>query len=126
MELTRPNSIIGPKEHFTGNVKLEALKSEPIKILRVSFDAGSRTFWHKHPSGQTLYIVSGTARVGFKDESGNYEMKDVSAGEIVVAAPNERHWHGASPDGPMVHIAIQEDLEWESQEVSDAEYSGSV
>jgi quercetin dioxygenase-like cupin family protein len=34
-----------------------------------------------------------------------------SAGDVVWFAPNEKHWHGATPTTAMTHIAIQEALE---------------
>jgi quercetin dioxygenase-like cupin family protein len=28
-------------------------------------------------------------------------------GDLVTALPGEEHWHGAGPNGPMTHLAIQ-------------------
>lgn len=47
-------------------------------------------------------------------------------GDVVRFGPDEKHWHGASPDIAMSHIAIQEELdgkvvEWMEQ-VSDEQY----
>ncbi len=122
MRITRPDRLSGG-EHFTGAVWLETLKSEPLKVLTVSFEAGSRTFWHKHPSGQTLYVLSGTARIGIEDENGKVKVSEAGPGEMIEALPNERHWHGAGPDNPMTHIAIQSDIEWEEMAVTDGEYN---
>ena len=46
-------------------------------------------------------------------------------GDLVAIAPEERHWHGASPDGPMTHIAINLDAttSW-FDPVSDDDYAG--
>lgn len=121
MRIIRPDRLSG-REHFTGAVWLETLKSEPLKVLRVSFEAGSRTFWHKHPSGQTLYVLSGTARIGIEDENGKVKVSEAGPEELIETAPNQRHWHGAGPDSPMAHIAIQSDIEWEERAVTDAEY----
>ena len=46
--------------------------------------------------------------------------------EITRSAPNEKHWHGASPTAAMTHVAIQEALddevvEWMEQ-VTEEEY----
>ena len=43
-------------------------------------------------------------------------------------APEERHWHGASPTTPMTHLAVQEAhdgkaVEW-LEHVTDAQYDG--
>ena len=32
-------------------------------------------------------------------------------GDIVLCPPDQRHWHGATPDTAMTHIAIQESLD---------------
>lgn len=32
----------------------------------------------------------------------------IQPGDIVVIAPNEKHWHGASEQQFMTHIALQE------------------
>jgi quercetin dioxygenase-like cupin family protein len=122
MRIIRPDRLSGG-EHFTGAVWLETLKSEPLKVLRVSFEAGSRTFWHRHPSGQTLYVLSGTARIGIEDENGKVKVSEAGPQELIEAVPNQRHWHGAGPDSTMAHIAIQSDIEWEERAVTDAEYN---
>ena len=43
-------------------------------------------------------------------------------------SPGQKHWHGASPDSSMTHIAIQEHVDgtrvrW-MEKVSDEQYSG--
>jgi hypothetical protein len=30
----------------------------------------------------------------------------MKAGDVVHTAPGEKHWHGASPDSSVIHIAI--------------------
>jgi hypothetical protein len=49
-----------------------------------------------------------------------------SGRDVVWFAPNEKHWHGATPTTAMTHIAIQEALdgkvvEW-MEHVTDEEY----
>ena len=34
-------------------------------------------------------------------------VSTLDAGDLVTALPGEEHWHGAGPDGPMTHLAIQ-------------------
>jgi len=53
-------------------------------------------------------------------------IEEVRAGDVVWCAPNEKHWHGATPTTAMTHIAIQEALdgkvvEW-MEKVSDEQY----
>lgn len=75
------------------------------RVLRVSFAAKARTHWHKHPAGQILYVVSGKGRVQEKRENSS-ELIEILEGDTVYTPPNVWHWHGAAPDSPMVHIAI--------------------
>jgi quercetin dioxygenase-like cupin family protein len=48
--------------------------------------------------------VEGTA---FVRERGD-EITVLRAGETIYTAPGAEHWHGASPDSFMVHLAIWE------------------
>ncbi|MBZ9700543.1 MULTISPECIES: carboxymuconolactone decarboxylase family protein [unclassified Mesorhizobium] len=103
--------IDAPAEYFTGRVRIatQYKGDEPAKIggATVSFEAGAHTAWHTHPLGQTLYIVSGKAWV--QKEGGPIE--EAGQGDVVWIPPNIRHWHGASPAGPMVHFAVSEALD---------------
>jgi hypothetical protein len=55
------------------------------------------------------------------------EIMEVRPGDTVWFAPNERHWHGAVPTNPMVHLAVQladpsgQPVTWE-RHVTAAEY----
>jgi len=49
---------------------------------------------------------------------------------VIWTPPDVRHWHGASPDNKMTHLAIQESpngksVEW-MEKVMDEEYKTSV
>ena len=51
----------------------------------------------------------------------------VRAGDVVWFAPGEKHWHGASADIGMVHLAMQEakdgkHVEW-MEHVTDDQYT---
>jgi quercetin dioxygenase-like cupin family protein len=118
----------GPAEYFTGAVRIDPLfeASEPARGrgASVTFEPGARTAWHTHPLGQTLIVISGFGRVQRWDGP----IEDIRPGDVVWFAPNEKHWHGASPATAMTHIAIQEALggkvvDWMEQ-VSDAQYRG--
>ena len=63
----------------------------------VTFEPGARTAWHTHPLGQTLIVTSGLGWV--QVEGGPKE--EVRPGDVVVFAPGEKHWHGASPATAM-------------------------
>jgi quercetin dioxygenase-like cupin family protein len=48
----------GPKEYFTGTVRIDPLINAPdparVAGASVTFEPGARTAWHTHPFGQTL------------------------------------------------------------------------
>ena len=53
-------------------------------------------------------------------------MEEIRPGDIVRFEPNEKHWHGATPEHGMEHIAMQEALKGEHvvwlEPVTDAQY----
>jgi len=120
-------TMVATDKYFTGHVTQDPIVTAPeparVRSVRVTFAPGARTNWHTHPLGQTLYVVSGVGRVQKLGEP----IQEISAGDTVWIAPDEKHWHGASPDNAMCHIATQESLdgshiEWQ-EPVSDADYS---
>ena len=118
----------GPAAYFTGSVRVDApfSGSGGLSGACVTFEPGARTAWHTHPLGQTILIVSGLGRV--QRDGGTIET--VQPGDSVFFEPGEKHWHGASPDCAMCHIAIAEKLNGEIvtwlEHVTDAQYGGAV
>ncbi|MGY3445570.1 MULTISPECIES: (R)-mandelonitrile lyase [unclassified Bradyrhizobium] len=119
-----------PAEHFTGSVLQDPINMAPaparLNASRVSFEPGARTAWHTHPLGQTLYVISGIGRVQAKGGP----IREIRPGDVVWIPPNEKHWHGASPDNSMTHIAMQEALDgvfstW-MEHVTDEDYNGKI
>jgi len=116
----------GPADWFTGTVRIDPLfqAREPARAASasVTFEPCARTAWHTHPLGQTLIVISGLGQA--QHEGGPIE--EIRPGDVVSFAPNEKHWHGASPTTAMTHIAIQEALEGKMVEwmekVSDEQY----
>ena len=53
-----------------------------------------------------MMVISGAGRV---QRSGG-PIEDIGPGDVVWFAPDEKHWHGASPTTAMTHIAIAEAL----------------
>jgi len=70
----------------------------------VRFTPGARTAWHTHPNGQTIYVIEGIGRV--KRRGGAVEV--IRPGDRVFFEPGEDHWHGASPNRFMTHLAMLE------------------
>ena len=70
-------------------------------MLKVHFTPGGRTAWHSHPVGQVLYVLDGVGRV---QERGG-PLFEIRGGDSVVTGPGVWHWHGASPEGFMTHVA---------------------
>ncbi len=105
---------LGQSDRFTGEVRISGLYrgDAPARIGGgiVSFAAGARTAWHTHPLGQTLFIVSGR---GWVQVDGN-AVEEFGPGDIVWIPPHLRHWHGATTDGPMTHLAVSEALDGSS------------
>ena len=112
---------------FTGTVwqdpVVEAPEPARVRAARVAFEPGARTNWHTHPLGQTLHVLSGLGRVQAKGGP----VREIRAGDTVWIPPGEKHWHGASPDHGMVHLAIHEGkdgvhVDW-MEKVTDADYA---
>lgn len=101
----------GPADYFTGNVKMEPLVEAPgparVRAAQVTFEPGARTAWHTHPLGQTLIVTAG---LGWAQTEGG-AVEEIKPGDVVWFAPGEKHWHGASANSAMTHIAIQEALD---------------
>lgn len=105
------SSVKGNNDWFSGNVRIDPLfsKKEETKAAGalVTFEPGARTAWHTHPAGQTLIVVSG---LGWVQKEGG-PIEEIKPGDVVWFEPNEKHWHGASADKAMSHIAIQEEVD---------------
>ncbi len=132
MKITRNkslDSVEGPSDWFTGKVRIDPLfqSEEPARAAgaNVTFEPGARTAWHTHPLGQTLIITSGTGWV----QRENGPIEEVNPGDVVWFSPGEKHWHGATPDKAMSHIAIQESKDGKAvdwlEKVSDEQYKTS-
>jgi len=90
---------------FSGTVRrrdLGRVGAPEGTALAVSFAAGVRTSWHHHSAGQVLYVVDGVGRVRTRDG----EVAEIHVGDLVEALPGEEHWHGASVNEPMTHLAL--------------------
>ncbi len=124
-----PNAPPAPVDpaNFTGDAtlsRMDGVCDDPaVNVYRVAFQPGARTAWHTHSGPQLLLVIDGRCRVQKKGEV----LQDVDAGGAVCIGPGETHWHGASPDAPMTHLAINIDAgtTWLTK-VSDSDYHGST
>ncbi len=130
MKIIRSGSLPsarGPEAWFTGTVRIDApfQATEPAKVggATVTFEPGARTAWHTHPLGQTLIVTQGR---GWLQEWGK-AAEPLNAGDIAWIEPGVKHWHGASAETAMTHIAIAESVngspvDW-LEKVTDEQYS---
>jgi 4-carboxymuconolactone decarboxylase len=123
-----PKGEIVKSNHFTGTVWLYPLFNNDttynIYAGSVQFEPNARTHWHYHPGGQILLVLSGS---GLYQEKGK-PVKKIQKGDLIQCPPNVEHWHGASPESEMTHIAIGTNpgkgmVVWLAP-VSDKEYAG--
>lgn len=133
MEINRAGSQPsqkGPEEYFTGAVRIDPLvaATDPSRTFAayVTFEPCARTAWHTHPLGQTLIVTAGCGRV----QRWGGPVEEIRPGDVVSIAPNEKHWHGATPSTAMTHIAVQEQLDgrvvdW-LEKVTDEQYLGKL
>lgn len=131
-------SVTGPDEWFTGRVRIDPIHLHPQEPSRVSsalvtFEPGARTNWHIHPLGQLVIVTAGK---GWTQCEGEPRV-EINAGDAVWCPPGHKHWHGATSNTGMSHIAIQElidsqnaelagkNIEW-LEPVTDEQYVGSL
>ncbi len=103
---------------FTG--KSDVMDGKDLTAARRHFDAGARTYWHSHANGQLLLVEQGRMRTQKKGGP----VRDLGVGESDYAGPNVAHWHGATPDQPLVQINVGFGgaTKWGDQ-VTEAEYT---
>jgi quercetin dioxygenase-like cupin family protein len=128
MQHIKPQTAKGPAGWFTGEVHptivLSGQEPSRIRMGTVHFPPCARTAWHSHAVGQYLYIVEGTA---LAQERGG-DVVTLRPGETIYTEPGVEHWHGASPQSFMIHLALWEapgdggdETTW-GQHVTDEEY----
>lgn len=129
MQITR-NSVAtnpGPADWFTGAVYIDAVAAPStgsrLSASNVHFTPGARTAWHTHPNGQTIFVTEG---VGLCQRRGG-PVEVIRPGDRVFFEPGEEHWHGATPNRFMTHLAMLEvdengnNATW-GEHVTDEEY----
>jgi quercetin dioxygenase-like cupin family protein len=132
MQVTRNGvpTTPGPEDWFTGAVFIDAVAAPSggarLSVSSVHFTPGARTAWHTHPNGQTIFVTEGA---GFAQRRGG-PVEMIRPGDRVAFEPGEDHWHGATPEHFMTHLAMVEvddqgiPATW-GDKVTDEEYSES-
>ena len=96
----------GPAATFTGDVYVTPItgptETSRLTAALVRFTPGARSNWHSHDVGQTLHGVDGSGLVGTRDG----RVVRIRAGETVWTPPGQEHWHGATADTLMAHLAL--------------------
>ena len=78
-----------------------AEQSEQLRVFLVRFEPGGRNLVHSHSFDQVLYITEGEGILATETEEHR-----VYPGDVVVVPAGEQHWHGATADTPMAHLAF--------------------
>ena len=131
MKIIEPTTSKGPVEWFSGDVfptiVLRGEEPSRVRLASVHFTPGAHTAWHSHAVGQYLHVVEGVALV---QERGGEAVR-LTPGQTAYTAPGVEHWHGATSDTFMVHLAIWEgpagggdETTW-LEHISDAQYEGA-
>lgn len=107
---------------YTGEIWRDMLHEGPDVVAgEVFFTPCARTYWHSHPGGQLLVVVSGEGVV--VDADGPVR---VTAGDMIWTPPDVRHWHGATVARSMSHTAVTfGGVDWQD-EVPEADYRAAA
>ena len=125
-----PKGERAPADYFTGTVWVKILVPNDstfnCQIGNVVFERGARNNWHTHPGGQILIVIDG---IGYYQEKGK-PIQLLHKGDVINILPDVEHWHGASPESELTHIAINTNTQkgivvW-LERVTDKEYNSFV
>ncbi|WP_369765352.1 carboxymuconolactone decarboxylase family protein [Flavobacterium sp. WC2429] len=119
--------VAAPKDYFTGTVwvNMNVIPDEGynINMGTISFEKKARTNWHSHTSGQILFVIEG---IGYYQEL-DKPIQLIQKGDVVKIPKNITHWHGASHNSAMRHIALVPEFDKDTtdwlQAVSNEEYN---
>jgi quercetin dioxygenase-like cupin family protein len=93
-------------ESFTTGVTREPLVpaqvGDGLLVTRFRYPPGGHSHWHVHEGEQALLVEEGRMRVRRRDGL----TLLVEPGDSLYVAPGEEHWHGATPDTALVHLAF--------------------
>jgi quercetin dioxygenase-like cupin family protein len=103
--------------NFTG--KVTGYTTTDIRVNRYSFAPGARTHWHSHERGQTITIEEGRMRT----QEDGHTAREFGPREVFFTAPGVKHWHGATPDGPLRQVTVSFGVTTWMEPVTDAQYA---
>jgi quercetin dioxygenase-like cupin family protein len=108
-----------PARAYTGEATFETLFAQgersSMMAVNVSFEPGARTVWHNHLAGQYLIVTSG---VGWVQQRGG-PKREVREGDVVWTPPGVFHWHGATTESAMSHLAVWQFVDGSGGEVGE-------
>jgi quercetin dioxygenase-like cupin family protein len=95
-----------PETWFTGKARMTPIYNPDSEMTfgaaYVSFEPGARSAWHIHGGGQRLFVTEG---IGWTQEWGKPKV-EIHPGDVVICPAGVKHWHGASLNSSMTHIAL--------------------
>ncbi len=101
-----PKGNLGPAANFTGNAyNLGLVPTDSVYttlVGNVYFEAGARSNWHTHPSGQILIIIDGE---GYHQIEGR-PRQTMKKGDVIKCPPGSKHWHGATENSSLTQMYI--------------------
>jgi quercetin dioxygenase-like cupin family protein len=113
-----PPAAAGQTANMTGGGGF--VDSTDLRVSRIRFEPGARTYWHVHTAAQVIVAEEGQ---GLYQEQGSGIQKFVP-GQAAFLKPNIAHWHGAAPNAPVVQATMYGGtLKWMGP-VTDQEYLG--
>jgi quercetin dioxygenase-like cupin family protein len=120
-----PKGALSTTRNHTGDVWLNELNAGDSVfdpgIAVATFGPSAKLDWHAHPGGQVLAVTEGS---GYYQERGK-PGRIVRKGEVIKSAPDVEHWHGATPTGTFVYLAVTPTQKGKTvwlKPVTDAEY----
>ena len=116
----------GSTDWFTGDVYVDPIAQNqgpsPVSLGVVHFTPSAHTAWHRHSLGQSLFVTEGE---GLVQARGAQPIR-IRPGDVIVIAPGEWHWHGATATTFMTHLALTEgDTEW-GEHLTEREYAAAT
>ncbi|MFF5227703.1 cupin domain-containing protein [Dactylosporangium sp. NPDC000521] len=95
-----------PRQSCSGDVWVDrgvtGLEPSGLRTFHAQFGPGTRTAWHRSPHERILIVLHGVGRVRRRGGP----IHEVRAGDTVVVAAGEWHWHGASPHTFMAVVSV--------------------